>query len=76
MRAVLNLGTPFNLIISYLFSFILTSIKGSFLVYNQHHHHCEFDVSLFRKKVKNMNTVEISNLIKNVFKPDKQFPLP
>ena len=31
---------------------------------------CEFD----RKKVKDMNTAQISNLIKNVFKPDKQFP--
>ena len=34
---------------------------------------CEFDVSLYRE-VKDMNTAQISNLIKNVFKPDKQFP--
>ena len=31
------IGTPFNLIISFLFSFILTSIKENFLVYSQHH---------------------------------------
>ena len=36
---------------------------------------CEFDVSLYREKVKDINTAQISNLIKNVFKPDKQFPL-
>ena len=35
---------------------------------------CEFDGSLYREKVKDMNTAQISNLIKNVFKPDKQFP--
>ena len=35
---------------------------------------CEFNVSLYREKVKDMNTAQISNLIKNVFKPDKQFP--
>ena len=35
---------------------------------------CEFNVFLYREKVKDMNTAQISNLIKNVFKPDKQFP--
>ena len=37
---------------------------------------CEFDVPLYREKVKGLNTAQISNLIKNVFKPDKQFPFP
>ena len=141
MRAVLNLGTLFSLIILFLFSFILTSIKENFLVYSHHHllrrlsssienfftaskmplsqpilnkapneafssaaafqvstskvlepvkslptaeivdkdlkvNSCEFDVSLYREKVKGLNTAQISNLIKNVFKPEKQFPFP
>lgn len=35
-----------------------------------------FDVSLFREKVKGMDSPQILNLVKNVFKPDKQFSFP
>ena len=35
-----------------------------------------FDVSLFREKVKGMDSPRILNLVKNVFKPDKKFSFP
>ena len=35
-----------------------------------------FDVSLYRKKVKGMNNPEICNLIKNVHRPDKSYCFP
>lgn len=35
-----------------------------------------FDVALYRDKVKGMSTSEICNLIKNVFRPDKQYSFP
>lgn len=35
-----------------------------------------FDVALYREKVKGMDTSEICNLIKHVFKPDKHYSFP
>ena len=35
---------------------------------------CEFDVSLYREKVKGLNTAQISNLIKNVSSLTNNFP--
>ena len=36
----------------------------------------KFDVSLYREKVKGMDTSEICNLIRNVFKPNEHYIFP
>ena len=36
----------------------------------------QYDIALYRERVKGMNKLEIENLIKNVFKPDKIFVFP
>ncbi|XP_028406782.1 52 kDa repressor of the inhibitor of the protein kinase-like [Dendronephthya gigantea] len=36
----------------------------------------EFDVASYRERVKGMHSSEICNLVRNVFRPDKNFPFP
>ena len=73
MRAALNLRTHFNLIISFLFSFILTSIKENPLVYSQHYMSIK-KTKLWQHRIFTASKMPLSQPILNKA-PLRDFPL-